>query len=311
MKAVSLQSGRLSGIGCLFFAAFLWGCSFPVGKAAMLAVDAYFLTSIRYGVAALILVIALLIAEGVQSLRYDGRMVLVGVLGVVGIGGGVLMMFVGLQRTHAEHAAVIVATQPLVAALVSWMVRGQRPESRTLLAVGLAFTGVALVVTRGAPLSLAGSESATGDLLVLGAALCWVTYTLSAAAFPGWSALRFTALTAGTGTLFVAAATVVAALLGTAALPTIGQLVSVGWQIAFVTFGAALLGTLCWNIGIQRVGPNGVLFINFVPVTAFIIGVARGYVFNWAEVLGALLVIVALLSSRLTVSRTMASVTRP
>jgi drug/metabolite transporter (DMT)-like permease len=47
-----LQHGRLNGIACLLFAAFLWGCSFPVGKAAMLAVDAYFLTSIRYGVAA-------------------------------------------------------------------------------------------------------------------------------------------------------------------------------------------------------------------------------------------------------------------
>ncbi|MFC7518418.1 DMT family transporter [Herbaspirillum sp. GCM10030257] len=299
MKPASLQPGRLGGIGCLLLAAFLWGCSFPVGKAAMLAVDAYFLTSIRYGVAAVILVLALLLSEGVQSLRFDGRMILVGVLGIVGIGGGVLMMFVGLHRTHAEHAAVIVATQPLVAALVTWMVRGQRPDSRTLLAVGLAFTGVALVVTRGAPLSLAGSESVTGDLLVLGAALCWVTYTLSAAAFPTWSALRFTALTAGAGTVFVVAVTLVTALLGAATLPTTGQLVSVGWQIAFVTFGAALLGTLCWNIGIQRIGPNGVLFINFVPITAFIIGVARGYAFNWAEVLGALLVIVALVSSRL------------
>lgn len=272
----------------------------------MLAVDAYFLSSIRYGVAAVILMMALLFFEGAQAIRFDGRMVLIGVLGIVGIGGGVLMMFVGLQHTHAEHAAVIVATQPLVAALVSWVVRGQRPESRTLLAVGLAFMGVALVVTRGAPLSLAESESATGDLLVLGAALCWVTYTLSAAAFPGWSALRFTALTAGTGTLFVVTATVVATLLGKATIPTAGELISVSWQIAFVTFGAALLGTLCWNIGIQRVGSQGVLFINFVPITAFIIGVARGYLFNWAEVMGALLVIVALVSSRPGGARTKA-----
>jgi drug/metabolite transporter (DMT)-like permease len=260
-------------------------------------------------VAAVILVTALLLVEGAQSLRCEGRLFLVGVLGIVGIGGGVLMMFVGLHRTHAEHAAVIVATQPLVAALVSWLVRGQRPDSRTLLSVGLAFIGVALVVTRGTPLSLAGAESATGDLLVLGAALCWVTYTLSAAAFPTWSALRFTALTAGTGTLFVLAATLVVVLLGTATLPTTGQPVSVGWQIAFVTFGAALLGTLCWNVGIQRVGANGVLFINFVPITAFIIGLARGYPFNWAEVLGALLVIVALFSSRLAGVRRKTSAT--
>jgi drug/metabolite transporter (DMT)-like permease len=290
---------RFAGIACLLIAAVSWGCSFPVGKAAMLAVDAYFLTSIRYGVAASVLLAALLHFEGREALRFDGRALLIAVLGVLGIGGGVLMMFVGLHRTHAEHAAVIVATQPLVGALIGWLVRGQRPAPRTILAVGIAFAGVALVVTRGDPLSLAGSGSASGDLLVLGAALCWVTYTLSAAAFPSWSALRYTALTASMGSGFVFLATAVAAALGVAAMPTSAQLLSVGWEILFVTFGAALLGTLCWNIGIRRLGAQGVLFINFVPITAFIIGVIQGYRFNWAEVLGAILVIVALLLSGL------------
>ncbi|OWW22898.1 hypothetical protein AYR66_15920 [Noviherbaspirillum denitrificans] len=286
-------------MACLILAAVSWGCSFPVGKAAMLVVDAYFLTAIRYGVAAAVLLAALLYVEGAGALRCDGRPLLVAVLGVVGIGGGVLMMFVGLHHTQAEHAAVIVATQPLVAAVLAWLVRKQRPGTSTLFAIGLAFTGVALVVTRGDPSSLAGSGTAGGDLLVLGAALCWVTYTLCAAAFPSWSALRFTALTASAGALFVFAATAAATRVGAAAVPTSAQLLSVVWQILFVTFGAAQLGTLCWNIGIRRVGAGGVLFINFVPITAFIIGVVRGYRFNWAEVLGAALVILALLASRI------------
>jgi drug/metabolite transporter (DMT)-like permease len=299
VSGVNDRHAPLAGIVCLVLAAVSWGCSFPIGKAAMLVIDAYFLTAIRYGVAAAVLLAALLYTEGAGALRCDGRPLLVALLGVVGIGGGVLMMFIGLHRTQAEHAAVIVATQPLVAALLAWLIRKQRPGAATLFAVGLAFTGVALVVTRGDPSSLARSGSANGDLLVLGAALCWVTYTLCAAAFPSWSALRYTALTASAGALFVIAATAVATLLGSAVLPTSTQLLSVAWQILFVTFGAALLGTLCWNIGIRRVGAGGVLFINFVPITAFIIGVMQGYRFNWAEVLGAALVIVAVLSSRI------------
>jgi drug/metabolite transporter (DMT)-like permease len=299
MNRQALSRERLGGIACLLVAAIAWGCSFPVGKAAMLVVDAYFLTSIRYGVAAAVLLAALARFEGKKSLDFSGRGSLVMLLGVIGIGGGVLMMFVGLHRTHSEHAAVIVATQPLVAALLGWIFRKQRPATRTLMAVGLAFAGVSLVVTRGDPFSLAASGSAGGDLLVLAAAMCWVTYTLSAAAFPGWSALRYTALTASAGAVFVFAATAAATAAGAATVPTASQLVSVGWEIFFVTFGAALLGTLCWNVGIRRIGANGVLFINFVPITAFIIGVSHGYRFNWAEVLGAALVIVALLSSRL------------
>ncbi|WP_420473632.1 DMT family transporter [Noviherbaspirillum sp. ST9] len=299
MSDAAARDAPLAGIGCLVLAAVTWGCSFPVGKAAMLVVDAYFLTAIRYGFAAAVLLGVLLHTEGAAALRCDGRPLLVALLGVIGIGGGVLMMFIGLHHTQAEHAAVIVATQPLVAALLGWVIRKQRPGRATLFAIGLAFTGVALVVTRGDPSSLAGTGSAIGDLLVLGAALCWVTYTLCAAAFPSWSALRFTALTAGAGALFVVAATLVATQLGVAAVPTSGQLQSVAWQILFVTFGAALLGTLCWNIGIRRVGAGGVLFINFVPITAFIIGIMQGYRFNWAEVVGAALVIIGLLSSRI------------
>lgn len=298
MNDAYARRARLAGIGCLVLAAVFWGSSFPVAKSAMLAVDAYFLTAIRYGFAAAVLLTILFCVEGAGALRCDGRPLLVALLGVIGIGGGVLMMFVGLHRTQAEHAAVIVATQPLVAALFAWLIRKQRPGVSTLFAIGLAFIGVALVVTRGDPSSLVGSDTAGGDLLVLGAALCWVTYTLCAAAFPSWSALRYTALTAGSGALFVIAATLAASWLGAAAVPTSAQLLSVAWQILFVTLGAALLGTLCWNIGIRRVGADGVLFINFVPITAFIIGVARGYRFNWAEVLGAALVIVALLASR-------------
>lgn len=78
--------------------------------------------------------------------------------------------------------------------------------------------------------------------------------------------------------------------------------------MAAATVVAALLGTLCWNVGIQRVGANGVLFFNFVPITAFSIGVARGYPFNWAEVVGALLVIFALVSSGLAGPRKKACV---
>jgi drug/metabolite transporter (DMT)-like permease len=44
---------------------------------------------------------------------------------------------------------------------------------------------------------------------------------------------------------------------------------------------------------------NGVLFINFVPITAFAIGVAQGHSFSAAEVIGASLVIGALIANNL------------
>jgi drug/metabolite transporter (DMT)-like permease len=284
-------------------AAVVWGSSFAVSKVAMQAVDAWHLTVIRYGIALLCFAGWLLYAEGPGALRCEGRAGTVLALGIVGIGGGVLLMFVGLQRARAEHAGVIVATQPLVAALLGWAFRGQRPTPRTMLAIALALSGVALVVTRGDPRTLLEGESAIGDMMMLGAATCWATYTLSAAAFPAWSSLRYTTLTVAAGALFCVSATIIAVVLGVASTPAVAQLRSVGWEIAYVTFCSAMLGTLCWNIGIRKIGAGGVLFINFVPITAFLIGVAQGYRFNWAELLGAVLVVSALLVNRIAASR--------
>lgn len=293
-----MRQTQFGAIACLT-AAIIWGSSFAVSKVAMQAVDAYHLTVIRYGIAAVVFIGWLLVAEGPAALKFDGKAGALLVLGIVGIGGGVLLMFVGLHRARAEHAGVIVATQPLVGALLGWAFRGQRPARGTMLAIALALIGVALVVTRGDPRALLEGGSATGDLMMLGAATCWVTYTLSAAAFPAWSSLRYTALTVATGVLFCLAATIAAIWLGAASVPTSAQLTSVGWEIVYVTLGSAMLGTLCWNIGIRKVGAGGVLFINFVPITAFLIGVAQGYRFNWAELLGSLFVVSALLVSRM------------
>lgn len=287
-------------MACLLFAAMTWGSGFAVGKVAMRTVDPYHLTTMRYALALLVFLGWLLYSEGPRALRTEGKAGQLLLLGIVGIGGGVLLMFIGLHRTRAEHAAVIVATQPLMAALLGWIFRKQRPARRTMLAIALALAGVALVVTRGDPGSLFHSSDGTaiGDLIVLSAALCWVSYTLGAASFPTWSPLRYTTLTVTTGVLFCLVATVVALPFGAAVAPSAGQLLSVGWEIAFITIGSALLGTLSWNVGIRRIGESGVLFINFVPVTAFAIGVVQGYHFNWAEVLGACFVIGGLVASR-------------
>jgi len=59
-----------------------------------------------------------------------------------------------------------------------------------------------------------------------------------------------------------------------------------------------VLAVLAWNAGVAALGaPNGVLFINLVPITAFAIGIAQGHRFGASEIAGALLVIGALIAS--------------
>ena len=83
-----------------------------------------------------------------------------------------------------------------------------------------------------------------------------------------------------------------------------GDIESVGWQLVYLIVIASVLGVLSWNAGNKLVGvTNGMLFINFVPVTVFAIRIAQGHHFQPIEFFGAALVIGALIANNVVVRR--------
>ncbi len=288
------------GAALLLVAAVAWGGMFPVAKATLPSVDAFWLTSIRYAIASLVFVALLARSEGRAALRFEGRVVRLALLGATGFAGFGLFAFAGLARSRPEHGAIVMATQPLIAALVLWAARGVRPRPVTWGSIAAALVGVILVISRGHLNGLLAADTAVGDLLILAGGVSWVAYTLGASAFPGWSPLRYTALTCILGVPSILAATAVATLTGASRMPGAPDLVGVAWQLAYVTAIASVLAVLAWNMGNRLLGSgNALLFINFVPVTAFAIGLARGQEFAAVELAGAALVIAALVANTL------------
>lgn len=143
-----------------------------------------------------------------------------------------------------------------------------------------------------------------GDLLILLGAMCWVAYTFGAGRFPGWSPLRYSALSCALGVVTIFAATALALALGAAHAPGATALGATWAELLYIVVFASLLAVLGWNAGIKALGAlNGVLFINVVPVTAFVIGLALGHRFGGAELLGAALTILALVANNLYLRR--------
>jgi len=199
-----------AGVTRLLFATVAWGGMFPVLTVTLQALDPFHLTAIRYGITAAIFIALLVLIEGPGALRMEGRAARALTLGTTGFAGFGLLVLVGLQHSHPEHGAVIMATQPLVAAVAAWWLRGVRPSRATLACLGVALAGVMLVVTRGHWSELFAADSAWGDLLIFLGAVSWVVYSLGAAEFPQWSPLRYTALTCALGVPAVLAATAIA-----------------------------------------------------------------------------------------------------
>jgi drug/metabolite transporter (DMT)-like permease len=67
-------------------------------------------------------------------------------------------------------------------------------------------------------------------------------------------------------------------------------------SLLYIVVIATVLAALAFNLGVSRLGAsNGILFINFVPVSALLIGIARGEQPTGMEMIGTGLVIAALL----------------
>src|SRR5262249_44989283 len=277
-----------------------WGGMFPVMGSALTVVNPFLFTALRYTSATALFLLLLYWKEGGQALRPDGRALAVWGLGSLGFAGFGFFVFLGQQMagpSGAVSASVIMALMPLLSVLINWAWRGVKPLRYSLAFVSLSFFGVLCVVTRGDFLSLLRlQENVLADLLILLGAACWVVYTIGASLFPRWSPLRYTALATALGVSTIWLVNGVLMALGHNPPPTVATVVSIGPQLAYMVLVAGFLGVLAWNSGNKILTPvNGVLFMDVVPVTTFVIAAMGGYGFNRAEFVGAGMTIAALI----------------
>jgi drug/metabolite transporter (DMT)-like permease len=299
-----VQSNQFKGVLLMLITVLIWGGMFPFAKGALQTLDAFWISSLRYGIAAPMLAAILYWREGAAALRYRGLFLRAAFYGVVGFGGFSILMLTGLARSRPEHAAIIMAMQTPIAAFVHWGLKGARPANFTLACVTLAIIGVVLVISKGDPLHVLAGGTFFGDLLIFLGAMSWVAYTVGAVSFPGWSALRFTALTCMPGTVGILLITGIATLGGYTTVPAGVTVISVAWELAYLGVLAIVLAVVLWNTAIGYLGAlNAMLLGNLVPVVTFAIRILQGYRFATMELMGAGLVVSALIANNLYLRR--------
>ena len=124
-------------------------------------------------------------------------------------------------------------------------------------------------------------------------------YTIGYSSF-AWSPLRYTALSCilGTGSAVVIVA--LATLTGSLSGPPIDVLTALRWEMGYMIVISGVLAIFSWNAGNQALMPiNGILFINLVPLTTFVIALASGYAMTKPELIGGAITTAALISNNL------------
>jgi len=288
--APSPAASRLGLYAKLVLVAVFWGGMYTAGRILARLVPHFTAATLRFAVAAVILIALVRAREGGLP-RLDRReAALVLALALTGVFFFNLLFFGSLERIGAGRGALIMALNPLGIAVGAWLLFHARMTPVRWAGIALAILGAAVVVSRGELATLAEGAIGLGELLMMGAALCWVAYTLiGRPVMTRMSPLGATAWAAVVGTpLLAACAAFERPWTALAAMPADGW-----WAVAYLGVFGTVLAFLWFNEGVQRIGPTRAgVFINLVPVFGVAIGAfVLGEVVPASLVLGGVMVI--------------------
>src|SRR5574342_28771 len=80
---------------------------------------------------------------------------------------------VGLAHTSAGNSSILLASAPVIVAIESHFLKVERLSARAWAGVLLSFVGLGLVIVGGSQTLSLAPETLLGDVLTLGAAMCW------------------------------------------------------------------------------------------------------------------------------------------
>jgi drug/metabolite transporter (DMT)-like permease len=245
--------------------AFIWGVNIIVIKAALAVVSPLAFNALRFPLASIVLLaVAWLLKQPLPARRYWAPLALYGFLGNTLYQIGFIL---GLGYTRAGNAALLMAANPvLTAAIAHW--RGhERMTSRDWMGIALSGAGVAVVVI-GSEADVGFGATAFGDLLILGAVVCWALYAVgSSPLVHELGTVRMTVWTTVLGAVPIL-------LMGVPSLMAQSwpAVTPAAWgAVLYASLGAIVTGYLLWACGIKTLGSTRVaLYSNFTPVFAFL-----------------------------------------
>ncbi|WP_276313428.1 DMT family transporter [Pararobbsia silviterrae] len=287
----------------------LMGIMFPVMTDALTHIDPFTFTSLRYLVAGTAFLALLRIKEGPRAFRPNKEPIaLAWLLGSIGFCGFGSFVFLGQQLAGPDGAltaSIMMATQPMMGLLVNALVRRSKPPVISLLFIVMSFAGVALVVTKGdIAAALREPQHYSANALIVVGALCWVIYTFGALRFKTWSALKYTTLTTWLGLTTILGLNALLCAWRVVPVPNMAELRAVAPHLLYMGPVAGFVAILFWNVGNRILTPlNGVLFMDVLPVTTFIVSSLTGTVPARAQIVGACMTGAALIFNNLYLRR--------
>lgn len=264
-------------------AAVFWGANFNLARPVLAEMSPYIAGASRYVLAAAVMLLIVWVKHELIPLRHWKAYLTLGVVGVFGFN---LFFFLGMETSSAINGALIMGLNPLLTAIIGYLMLGDKPSHRQLIAFPIGIAGVAIVVLgAGARLTVS-----IGDVYILIANFNWALYNVLVKKMMP-KQVSGIANTASIMSVGAAALSIAAWMHGdSVVLPTMDA----GAALLMMSLGGGVLAYLFWNASISHLGPSkAAIFLNLVPVTTMVIAAFAHMPPTHAQLFGAVLVISA------------------
>jgi drug/metabolite transporter (DMT)-like permease len=163
------MDAKREAVAGLLFATVIWGISFPVIKVALNEISPSLFISLRFILAALIVLAYLALArKPVKKLLNEKILWILGITNAIGF----VMEFYGLTLTTASKASLLVNVNVVFMAIFSAIMLKDKITSKTKLGILVGLIGVFLTTT-GGDLSSLTQGSVIGDLIIFLGGMVW------------------------------------------------------------------------------------------------------------------------------------------
>lgn len=266
-----------------------WGANAVAGKYAVGHISPMLLTTVRWGLAVL-----LLVPFATGRLRAEWptvrpRLAYLATLGAVGFTLFNALMYSALTFTSAINVSIEQAGLPMVIFLINFLLFSLRVSWAQLLGVLLSLAGIALTAGHGEPARLAALDVNVGDAMMMVALVLYGAYTVALRHKPAisWQSLMLVLC----GSAFLMSLPFTAWEIATGRVIWPG---GIGWAIGvFTAIFPSVLAQAFYIRGVELIGSNrGGLFINLVPIFGTLLAILfLGEAFHLYHALAIVLVL--------------------
>lgn len=251
----------------------VWGGTFVAGRYLAGDLSPLLAASLRFLLASVALLLFIRMARTPMVRPSNRQWLQLLLLGFFGIFFYNLCFFYGLHYISASRASLIVALNPAVIGLASWLLFKERLNRAKVIGIAICMAGASMVIVSRDPQLLAGGADAwLGDLLIFGCVLGWGVYSLfSKELNHSLGPVQTVTYSILLGTVMLWITCIVR---GEVSTGTIAQLGAQQWlSLLYLGVLGSALAYIGYYDGIRKIGAtrSGV-FIALNPLTAVILG---------------------------------------